>query len=140
MTATPAPNGSSRRTQAERRETTRLALFRATMAALLETGYAALRLSEITARAGVSSGALVHHFGSKNELIAATAAHAFEEQLQKELAIVEAASRSTDPIGEMIGAQGVFFLSPLFMVHTELSAAARSEPALAPPIRQVVQA
>jgi AcrR family transcriptional regulator len=131
------PSKTPRRSQAERREATRLALLNATIDTLFESGYAGLRLSAITARSGVSGGALVHHFGSKRELIVAVADYAFEQQLAVEFDMVDKALHADDPLSVMLEAQRMFYLNPMFVVHTELSAAARSEPALAGPIREV---
>jgi AcrR family transcriptional regulator len=131
-------SGRKRRTQAERSETMRLALVNATVEILFERGFAALRLSEIAERAGVSDGALLHHFATKQDLVVASFDYAFAKQLERELAVVEAASRSNDPMRAMVETQDVFFFSPLFMVHTELSAAARAEPALGTRVRPIV--
>ena len=67
------------RTQQERREETRKALLEGMMSALMELGYARTTTHEITRRAGVTSGALQHHFPSREELILALADYQFEE-------------------------------------------------------------
>jgi len=54
-----------RRTQAERRRTTRGALLDAARELFAESGYAATGREEIAERAGVTRGALYHHFKSK---------------------------------------------------------------------------
>ena len=58
-----------RRTQDERSEETRLALHRATIRLLLERGYSRFTTSDAAAAAGVSRGALTHHFASKEDLV-----------------------------------------------------------------------
>ena len=108
------------------------------MDALFQKGYAALRLSEIAERSGVSGGALTHHFSSKNELIIAATAHALERQLALELEIVRKAALAPDPISVLLESQSDFYLNPQFVVHTDLSAAARSEPSLGLPIRELI--
>lgn len=60
----------SRRTQRERRESTRAALLSAAAAVIVETG-PSTGVAEIAGRAGVSTGALQYHFGSKTELLVA---------------------------------------------------------------------
>lgn len=70
---------SPRRTQQERREETRQALLEGMMSALMELGYARTTTSEITRRAGLTSGALQHHFASKEELVLAVVEYQFEE-------------------------------------------------------------
>ena len=60
-----------RRTQAERSAETRARLLDATLACLIEKGYARITTAEIEARAGVSRGARLHHFATKAILVAA---------------------------------------------------------------------
>lgn len=60
-----------RRTQQERTATARDKLIRATQESLTELGFARTTVSEISKRAGVSSGALLHHFPNKNVVIVA---------------------------------------------------------------------
>lgn len=64
-----------RRTQAERRAQTREALVRSAVALIAERGYAEATLQEIAARAGVSKGAVHHHFRAKHDLIAPVLEH-----------------------------------------------------------------
>jgi AcrR family transcriptional regulator len=65
----------ARRTQAERRAMTRTALLDAAVASLVEDGYARTTTRGIAQRAGVSPGALQHHFVSKAELLGETVRH-----------------------------------------------------------------
>lgn len=58
-----------RRTQDERSEETRLALHRATIRLLLERGYSRFTTADAAAAAGVSRGALTHHFANKEDLV-----------------------------------------------------------------------
>ena len=60
-----------RRTQAERTAETTAKLLDATADCLVERGYAGTSTVEVCRRAGVSRGALVHHFPSKDDLVAA---------------------------------------------------------------------
>ncbi|MBL8560007.1 MAG: TetR/AcrR family transcriptional regulator [Hyphomonadaceae bacterium] len=57
--------------QSERREETRARLIAAARTAFVEDGYEAAALDRILALAGVSKGALYHHFESKEDLFAA---------------------------------------------------------------------
>lgn len=57
--------------QLERREATRGALIAAARACFVDQGYEATSTEAVLARAGVSKGALYHHFTSKAELLAA---------------------------------------------------------------------
>ncbi|MCW5771884.1 MAG: TetR/AcrR family transcriptional regulator [Rhodospirillaceae bacterium] len=60
-----------RRTQEERSAETRARLIEATIALIGAQGYANLTTPEIAAAAGVSRGALQHHFATRYELVAA---------------------------------------------------------------------
>ncbi len=61
----------ARRSQAERREGTRAGLLEAAERLIAERGFAAASLGEIAEAAGVSKGAVYHHFASKDELLLA---------------------------------------------------------------------
>jgi len=76
--ATPAP---ARRTQTARSEATRAALIAAARPLFAERGYAGVGTEEIVRGAGVTRGALYHHFDGKRELFAAV-----YEQIEAELA------------------------------------------------------
>lgn len=70
-----------KRTQTERSEATREALIEAARSLFAERGYAGVGTEEIVRAAGVTRGALYHHFEDKRELFAAV-----YEQIEVELA------------------------------------------------------
>lgn len=72
-----------RRTQEERRAATQTALLEATIHCLGRDGYAATSISAITEQAGVSRGALLHHYPTKNELIAHAIMHFYRQRLKR---------------------------------------------------------
>lgn len=75
------PTGSQKRTQAERSEATRAALLKVARRLFAERGYAGVGTEEIVREAGVTRGALYHHFDGKRELL-----RALYEQLESEIA------------------------------------------------------
>ncbi len=89
-----------KRTQAERSEATRAALIDAARPLFAERGYAGVGAEEIVRAAGLTRGALYHHFGGKRDLF-----EAVYEQLEAELAqrIAEGALRggASDPLAAM---------------------------------------
>jgi len=81
---------AARRSQAERRETTRQALLAAARALFAAEGYAAVGIEEVARRAGVTRGALYHHFRDKRDLFRAVA-----EEIEDELdGLTAAATRA----------------------------------------------
>jgi AcrR family transcriptional regulator len=97
----PAP-----RTQAERSEATRGALLRAARELFADRGYADVGTEEIVRRAGVTRGALYHHFEGKADLF-----RAVFEQMEEELAARFATEAlSNDDPYEALGAGVELFL------------------------------
>ena len=67
--------GPRRGSRADQRAATRRRLLDAAIESLSELGYARTTTLEVQARAGVSRGALLHHFASRNELVVAAISH-----------------------------------------------------------------
>jgi AcrR family transcriptional regulator len=81
-------------TQQERTEATTTALVGAARELFAEDGYAATSLDAVVAKAGVTKGALYHHFAGKRDLFAAVFAG---EQARLVEAIVAAYATREDP-------------------------------------------
>ncbi len=130
-----------RRTQAERRATTRTALLQATVAGLVEHGYASLTTAQIAEEAGVTRGALAHHFASKSELVVDAVTH-LGVQLGEEFTrdVARALRRaggkvSTEHIGFMLDEVWKIYSSPAFVAVLELWVAARTDAELGESLR-----
>lgn len=65
--------------QADRRAATRSRLLEASMDCLVEQGHVAFTTTDVVRRSGCSRGALFDHFPSKDDLLAATIEHLFDE-------------------------------------------------------------
>jgi AcrR family transcriptional regulator len=91
---------ATRRTQAERAAETREALMAAARPLFAAQGFAEVALETIVRAAGVTRGALYHHFADKTELFAAVF-----EQVEGEVAArmgeAIAATNETDPVEVM---------------------------------------
>jgi AcrR family transcriptional regulator len=87
--------GHGRRSQAERTEATRSALIAAARSLFADRGYADVGTEEIVRVAGVTRGALYHHFGGKEDLFRAVY-EVVEEEVT--LRIAEGLSGAESPI------------------------------------------
>ena len=65
----------ARRSNAERSAETRAKLLDATIDSLVDVGWAGTSTTEVVRRAGVSRGAQVHHFPTKDDLVLAAVEH-----------------------------------------------------------------
>ncbi|MDL2079733.1 helix-turn-helix domain-containing protein [Streptomyces sp. GXMU-J15] len=85
--------------RARQRERTRLALVRQSRRLFSERGYAAVGLAELVEAAGVTKGALYHHFpGGKTDLFRAVLAEAQEEIGRR---VAAAADAEDDPWAQL---------------------------------------
>ncbi|MEO9327047.1 TetR/AcrR family transcriptional regulator [Gordonia aurantiaca] len=114
---TPTPG---RRTQAERTAATRARVLDAAVEALVEVGYAGTTTQEVNRRAGVSRGALLHHFPTRESLVVAAVGHLVDRRLEEVLS----RPRSDDDGLEILIES---FSGPLFDAALELWVAARTD-------------
>ncbi|HET8665254.1 MAG TPA: TetR family transcriptional regulator [Nocardioides sp.] len=115
--------------QEERSRAMRARLMDATIECLVERGFGGTSTTLISERAGVSRGAQLHHFPTKNDLVVAAVEHLTEvrgEELARAAARVPTAHRTRDVLRML----GDHFASPVFIAALELWVAARTDPAL----------
>ena len=116
--------------QEERTRLMRQRLLEATIELLVERGWSGTSTTLVSKRAGVSRGAQLHHFPTKNDLVLAAVEH-LSDVRGRELA--EAATRlpegrrRTRAVLEMLAEH---FTSPVFTAALELWVAARTDPHL----------
>jgi AcrR family transcriptional regulator len=91
-----------RRTQAQRRATTRRALLDAARSLFAERGYQGAAAEEIVRRAGLTRGALYHHFEDKRDLFRAVVDE-MESEIDEEVERAEQRARSDLPEAVMAG-------------------------------------
>lgn len=89
-----------KRTQTERSETTRNALVDAARALFAKRGYAGVGTEEIVRAAGVTRGALYHHFDGKRDLFEAVYER-IEVELAQRIAAGALESGTVDPLRAM---------------------------------------
>lgn len=137
---------TARRTQAERRAATISKLVDATIEAIAEIGYHNASLGEISARAGVSKGAIFRHFESRTDLVVAAADEVRRRHLlaAAELRLPENALRPADLMTimrlvrrEIRDTTNTVWLELLVAARTEPELRLRLEPVLRDMMREV---
>jgi AcrR family transcriptional regulator len=97
---TTAGTGSAgRRTQADRRATTRAALLESAARELSRVGYGNLNLARVAADAGYTRGALYHLFADKEDLSLAVLDWVHESWMRE---VGDPAAQEADPVAELI--------------------------------------
>ncbi len=131
---------ATRTPQAERTAATRLRLMEATIDCLVELGWAGTTTTIVSERAGVSRGAQLHHFPTKQDLVVSAVEHLMDRrrsEMQAMLGDLPRQGRVRAAL-ELVSTQ---FTSPVFFAALELWVAARSDAELleqvAPLERQV---
>jgi AcrR family transcriptional regulator len=126
-----------RRTQAERTATTRAALLAATVDALVERGYRGTTTNDVARRAGVSYGALLHHYPTKADLLCAAVWHVLEQRItdfRKAMADLPPHTLTRDAAIDVLWAM---FQGPTFLAWLELWVAARTDTDIADAVARV---
>jgi AcrR family transcriptional regulator len=118
------------RTQGERSAAMQRRLLDATIEALFEKGYGGTTTLEVQQRAGVSRGALLHHYSSRAELMVAAVEHLCRERTAEVLALVQGEAPAKDRIAWAVRVLWRTFEGPLFTAALELWLAARNDPDL----------
>ncbi len=116
--------------QADRSRAMRSRLLEATVELLVERGFSGTSTTLVSERAGVSRGAQLHHFPTKNDLVVAAVEHLTElrgAELAASFATVPRGAGRTRAVVRMLGDH---FSSPVFSAALELWVAARTDAAL----------
>ncbi len=101
-------------------------LMEATVDCLVELGWAGTTTTVVSQRAGVSRGAQLHHFPTKQDLVVAAVGHLTErrrDEMRESVASLPAHGR-TRAVLDILAAQ---FVSPVFFAALELWVAARTD-------------
>lgn len=118
------------RSQEERSAATRRRLLEATVSTLCEKGYRGTTTLEVQQRAGVSRGALLHHYGSRAELMVAAIDYVSRERIAAVLLLAQSAPPRHRRVSWAVRELWSTFDGPLFTAAQELWLAARNDPEL----------
>ncbi|MGA9714380.1 MAG: TetR family transcriptional regulator [Aeromicrobium sp.] len=126
---TSQPETRERVTQTERTRLMRQRLLEATVDSLVEVGWSGTTTTLVSQRAGVSRGAQLHHFPTKQALVVAAVEHLTERRRDdmRQAARDLPATGRTRAVLEILSQQ---FTSPIFAAALELWVAARTDPDL----------
>ncbi len=120
-----------RRTQEERSTATRKAILDAAIDVLSKCGYAKATIAAVAERAGVSRGALIHHYASRSDLLLATTDALFDAFVGQIRARAEDVSASRLPLeGFIDSCWEEVFEGRWFYCSLQLISAARTDATL----------
>ncbi|MFD9888571.1 TetR/AcrR family transcriptional regulator [Amycolatopsis sp. NPDC059027] len=128
-----------RRTQEQRSAATRARLLEATIDCLVEEGYTGTTTTRVAERAGVTRGALVHHYPAKADLVTAAVRHLATARTDLAQAELERLRAADDPVDVGLDLLWSVHSGPLFRATVELWTAARSDAELRTQLREVEQ-
>lgn len=129
------------RRQGERSAATRRVLLEATVACLVELGYTGTTSAAVAEKSGLSRGAQLHHFGTRDQLVVAAVEHLAQKRLRRvrealadlSPATPQGAKRSRsrmEPQKAALRLLAEALSGPLYAATLELWVAARSHPDL----------
>ena len=129
----------ARRTQAERSEETRKRVAKAAYDVIAERGHSAFRTAAVIAQAGVSQGAMLHHFPTKESLTLAAIHYALN--LDRDKSLKRANSTGNDAHGTLLAMVEdfhAFFHGNQFWASLDITMDAAKDASIAPEIRAIV--
>ena len=137
--STKRPKRNEKGWQAEKSAMTRLAILEATIQCLLELGYANTTTALIANYAGLSRGAMMHHFPSRMSVMRAVVDHLHQLRLQEYLDLmvdIDDPQRTLthEVIRKSVEAAWLYVNLPSFLAYQELLSASRTDAEL----RQVI--
>jgi AcrR family transcriptional regulator len=126
-------NGGEISWQAQKSAMTRDKILEAAINCFINLGYTNVTTARVASSAGVSRGAMLHHFPSKTELIQAATEHLHEKLLEDFTSRVRAIPNSLRGKKHRragLDAYWEYLSSDLFMAYHELCVAGRTDPEL----------
>jgi AcrR family transcriptional regulator len=133
-----APAENHGRSSAERLAETRTRLLDAVVETLAECGYAGTSTTEIARRSGLSRGAQLHHFGTKDQMMIATVEYLAGRTTAgaDTVALIDRIRNDEDRIRAALEFLTEYFIGPRPAAYIELWVASRANPQLIPALRE----
>jgi AcrR family transcriptional regulator len=128
-----------RRSNAERSEQMRARLAQAAYEVIAERGHSAFRTAAVVAHAGVSQGALLHHFPNKEAMTLAAIEYALQRANTASMARIAAAGSNAHTVLRIMAEDfREFFMGDRFWVSLDITMDAAKDTAITPAIRRIV--
>lgn len=124
-------NGHEHRWQARKSASTRLQVLEATLRCFSKLGYFHTTTPAIAEEAGLSRGAMLHHFPSRMDVVRAAVEHLHAKRLKAFRAAVNGLPSGENRAHAALRAHWEQLRHPLYSVFIELYVAARTDPDLA---------
>lgn len=122
--------------QAQKSASTRNLIVESAIACFVELGYAGTTTTAIATKAGLSRGAMLHHFPSKIDIVRAAVEHLHGKRLKAfRRAMTRPAPDGADRVLLGVKAFWDHVRHPMFVAFFELSVASRTDPELAAILR-----
>jgi AcrR family transcriptional regulator len=127
-----------RKSQAERSGEMRSRIAKAAFEVIADRGHSAFRTAAVLAHAGVSQGAMLHHFPTKEAITLAAIEHGLNLENETSLRrIAEAQCLPKAILAEMATDFRDFFLGNRFWVALDITMDAAKDASVAPVIREI---
>ncbi|MET4805977.1 TetR/AcrR family transcriptional regulator [Limibacillus sp. MBR-115] len=119
-----------RRTQAERSRKTQRKILDVTLTCLLEQGLRDTSTVDVARRAGVSRGALLHHYPSKDLLLKEALRHLLHDEIREVRQMAEGVDSGEIDFDAFLANLWDRFSGPMYMITLEFVTAARTDPVI----------
>lgn len=113
--------------QAQKSASTRSQIVEAAIQAFVNRGYASTTTTHIAEEAGLSRGAMLHHFPSKMDIVKAAVRHLHEKRLAAFQRAVIDIPTEADRVKSAVDAFWRHVQHPIYVAFFELSVAARTD-------------
>ena len=117
--------------QAQKSASTRLQIVEAALRCFVELGYSRTTTTAIADKAGLSRGAMLHHFPSKIDIVRAAVEHLHAKRLKAFKKSIDRLARDEMRAGKALEAYFEHVRHPMYVAFLELWVAARTDPELA---------
>jgi AcrR family transcriptional regulator len=136
----PSAEASTRRAQSDRRAETVELLLDATISAINEIGYHSATVAEICRRAGVTDGALFHHFDTRADLVLRALDRMTEERINRYVEYAEAIRAGGGDALDLLAMVGRLARDDVATVWAEITIAARTDAELRERVGPAIEA